>query len=214
MATSHFFNRRLHSLLGIIPVGAFLLVHLTVNYMATRGPESFNRAGEFMESLPYLPVLEWGFIFLPLLYHAIYGLYVALQADYGNVTHYGFFRNVMFMLQRITGIITLIFVGWHIWETRLQMALGTKELNFEMMADILSNTGMMVFYIIGVVSAIFHFSNGMWSFLVSWGITIGPRSQRISSYVWMIVFVLVSIVGVSALFAFVNPEYVNQLTIK
>ncbi len=207
MATSHFFNRRLHSLLGIIPVGAFLLVHLTVNYMATRGPESFNSAAHFMESLPYLAVLEWVLIFLPLLYHAIYGLYVAFQADYGNVTNYGYFRNFMFMLQRITGVITLIFLGWHIWETRVQMAFG-EELNFEMMTNILSNTGMMIFYIVGVVSAIFHFSNGMWSFLVSWGITIGPRSQRLSSYFWMLVFVLVSIIAVSALFAFVNPEYI------
>ncbi|MFV9511113.1 succinate dehydrogenase cytochrome b558 subunit [Tepidibacillus sp. LV47] len=209
MATSHFFNRRLHSLLGVIPVGVFLLIHLTVNYMATRGPESFNNAAGFMESLPFLPVLEWVLIFLPLLYHAIYGLYIAFQAKH-NVGNFSYVRNIMFMLQRYTGIITLIFVGWHVWETRAQMALGTKELNFNMMADILQNNWMMAFYIVGVISAIFHFSNGMWSFLVSWGVTIGPRSQRISTYVWMTVFVLVSIVAISSLFSFTNAEYIKE----
>jgi len=211
MGTTHYFNRKLHSLLGIIPVGVFLMIHLTVNYMATKGPESFNNAAGFMESLPYLAVLEWVLIFLPLLYHAIYGLYVAFQAKH-NVGNFGYFRNVMFMLQRYTGIITLIFVGWHVWQTRVQMALG-DELNFNMMVNILQNNWMMVFYLVGVISAIFHFANGMWSFLVSWGITIGPRSQRISTYVWMVVFVLVSIIAVSALLSFTNPEYISQAKI-
>jgi len=210
--TTHYFNRKLHSLLGLIPVGAFLLVHLTVNYMATRGPEAFNDAAGFMEGLPYLAVLEWVAIFLPLLYHAIYGLYIVFQAKQ-NVGSYGYFRNWMFMLQRYTGIITLIFLAWHIWETRVQMALGTKELDFAMMVEILQNKAMFAFYIVGVLSAVFHFANGMWAFLVTWGITIGPRAQRISSYVWMGVFLLVSIIAVSALFAFVNPEYVNQVTL-
>ena len=200
MATSHFFNRRLHSLLGIIPVGVFLLIHLTVNYMATRGPEAFNEAAGFMASLPYLYVLEFAVIFLPLLYHAVYGLYVAFQAK-NNVGNYSYFRNVMFMIQRYTGIITLVFVGWHVWETRAQKFFG-EEVNLDMMSNILSNNFSMIFYIVGVVAAIFHFSNGMWSFLVSWGITIGPRAQRLSSIVWMVVFVLVSIVAISALFAF------------
>ncbi|WP_399167980.1 succinate dehydrogenase cytochrome b558 subunit [Tepidibacillus sp. HK-1] len=211
MATTHYFNRKLHSLLGIIPVGVFLLIHLTVNYQATKGPEAFNSAAGFMESLPYLAVLEWVLIFLPLLYHAIYGLYVAFQAKH-NVNNYGYFRNVMFFLQRMTGIVTLIFVGWHVWETRVQMALGA-ELNYELMANILKNNWAFVFYLVGVISAVFHFANGMWSFLVSWGITIGPRAQRISSYVWMVVFVAVSIIAVSALFAFVNPVYVEQVNL-
>lgn len=212
MVTTHFFNRRLHSLLGIIPTGTFLLVHLTVNFMATRGSAAFNNAAEFMANLPFLPVLELVLIFLPLLYHAIYGVFVVFQADYGNIASYGYFRNVMFMLQRITGLITLIFVGWHVWETRIQKFYGT-DVDFDLMNDILSSNVGMTFYLIGVISAIFHFSNGMWSFLVSWGITIGPRAQRISSYVWMIVFVALSIVAVLALFAFVNPNNITQATL-
>ena len=52
---------------------------------------------------------------------------------------------------------------------------------------------MLAFYIIGVVAASFHLANGMWSFCVSWGITVGPKAQRISTYVWMILFVILSI---------------------
>lgn len=204
MANSHhFLSRKLHSLLGLVPVGLFLLVHLTVNYQATKGPEAFNTGVGFMESLPFLIVLEFVFIYLPLLFHAIYGLYIAFQAK-NNVGNFGYFRNQMFFLQRITGIITLIFLSWHVFQTRIQYALGNVDLNYDMMSHILSNPGFMIFYIIGTLSAVFHFSNGIWSFLVHWGITVGPRSQRIATYFTMGVFVVVGFIGVRAITAFIQ----------
>lgn len=86
-------------------------------------------------------------------------------------------RNWLFVMQRVTGIITLIFVSWHLWETRIAAQLGA-EVNFDMMANILSSPFMLGFYIVGVISTIFHFSNGLWSFAVTWGITVTPRSQK------------------------------------
>jgi succinate dehydrogenase / fumarate reductase cytochrome b subunit len=202
MAGNHeFFNRRLHSLLGVIPIGLFLCVHLVVNHFATGGVASFNHAANFMESLPFLHILEWILIFLPLLYHAIYGLYIAFTAT-ANVGRFSFFRNWMYILQRITGVITLIFIAWHVWETRIAMAFGTA-LNFQMMHNILSSPFMFGFYVVGIVCAIFHFSNGLWSFMVSWGITVSPRSQVVSTYVTIILFLVLSIVGIQSLIAFV-----------
>ncbi|QAV27437.1 succinate dehydrogenase [Neobacillus thermocopriae] len=196
-----FFYRRLHSLLGVIPVGLFLTQHLVVNYFATRGADAFNKAAAFMAQLPFRYFLEIFVIFLPLLFHAIYGLYIAFTAQ-NNVSRYGYFRNWMFMLQRLTGIITLIFVVWHVWETRVQAAFGA-EVNYDMMANIVANPFMLAFYIVGIVSAVFHFANGLWSFFVSWGITVTPRSQQISTYVTMGIFVALSIVGIRAILAFV-----------
>lgn len=196
-----FFYRRLHSLLGVIPIGVFVIQHLVVNHFATGGEESFNKAAGFMEQLPFRIILETFIIFLPILFHAIYGLYIAFTAK-NNASRFGFFRNWMFLLQRVTGVITLIFIVWHVWQTRVQAAFGA-EVNFQMMENILSNPFMLWFYIFCVVSAIFHFANGLWSFCVSWGITISPRSQLISTYVTMGIFVALSIVGIRAIFAFV-----------
>lgn len=196
-----FFNRKLHSLLGVIPVGLFLVQHLVINHFATGGEESFNKAVGFMENLPFKIILEIFIIFLPLFFHAIYGLYIAFTAK-NNVSRYGFFRNWMFLLQRVSGVITLIFVTWHVWETRVQAAFGA-DVNFQMMENILSNPIMFWFYIVGVISTIFHFSNGLWSFCVSWGITVSPRSQVISTYVTIGIFIALSIVGVRAIVAFI-----------
>lgn len=200
-ANREYFNRRLHSLLGVIPVGLFLTTHLVVNFSATKGVEAYNDAVGFMGSLPFLIFLEIFVIYLPLLYHAIYGIYIAFTAK-NNVGRFSHFRNWMFVLQRITGVITFIFVVWHVWQTRIAAAFGA-EVNFDMMANIVDNPLVLAFYILGIVSAVFHFANGLWSFLVSWGITMSPRSQQISTYVTMGIFVVISIIGVRAILAFV-----------
>ncbi|PED73393.1 succinate dehydrogenase [Bacillus pseudomycoides] len=200
--------RKWHSLMGVIPVGVFLTQHLVVNNFATRGAEAFNKAAHFMEVLPFRYALETFVIFLPILYHAIYGLYIAFTAK-NNATSYSYFRNWMFVFQRISGVVTLIFLSWHVWETRIQAAMG-KQVNYDMMADILSNPVMFGFYLVGVVSTIFHFANGLWTFCISWGITVSPRSQRISTYVTLAIFLGLSYVGVSALLAFIDPQLANQ----
>jgi succinate dehydrogenase / fumarate reductase, cytochrome b subunit len=196
-----FVYRRLHSLLGVIPIGIFLMQHLVVNHYATEGVEAFNKAANFMGNLPFRFVLETVIIYLPILFHAIYGLYIAFTAK-NNASQYGFFRNWMFMLQRVSGVITLIFITWHVWETRVAAAFG-HHVNFQMMEDILSSPFMFAFYVVGIISAIFHFANGLWSFLVSWGITVSPRSQVISTYVTIAIFLALSYVGITTLLAFV-----------
>jgi len=197
-----FFYRRLHSLLGVIPVGIFLTQHLVVNSFATRGPEAYNSAASFMQKLPFVLFLEIFVIALPLFFHAVYGVYIAFTAK-SNLKRFGTFRNWMFVLQRLTGIFLIIFISWHVWETRLAHQFYEVPVDFDMMANILSDPFMLGFYIAGVVSAVFHLSNGLWSFCISWGITVTPKSQRIMTYITMGFFFLLSYVGVSALFAFV-----------
>lgn len=196
-----FFYRRVHSLLGVIPIGIFLIQHLVVNHFATKGPESFNQASHFMESLPFRYALETFIIFLPILFHAIYGLYIAFTAK-NNVSRYGYFRNWLFLLQRVSGVITLVFIVWHVWETRIQVFFGA-EVNYDMMANILDHPAMLAFYIVGVLSTVFHFANGLWTFGVSWGLTVTPRSQRISTYVTLGIFIALAFVSIRTIFAFV-----------
>lgn len=196
-----FFRARLHSLLGVIPVGLFLMIHLVVNFYATKGEEAYNEAAGFMSNLPFRILLEVFVIFLPILYHAVYGIIIALKAR-NNVKNYGSFRNWMFFLQRVTGFITFAFVIWHVWETRVQAMFGA-HVDFNMMASIVENPIKLWIYVICIVSAIFHFCNGLWSFCVTWGITMTPKSQKIATYVTMGLFIFISYIGLSAIFAFV-----------
>ncbi len=178
---NEFYLRRLHSLLGIIPIGAFLIVHLMINHQATQGAEAFNKAAGFMESLPFLLVTELILIYIPILYHGLYGIHIAFTAK-ENIGHYSLFRNWMFALQRLTGIIAFVFIFVHLWQTRLQKLFFGKEISYDMMHQTLQNPIWVIVYIICVIAVIFHFSNGIWSFLVTLGIFTILKNHNVFSH--------------------------------
>ena len=135
---NEFYLRRLHSLVGVIPIGAFLIVHLMVNHQATQGAEAFNRASGFMESLPFLIVMEFILIYIPLLYHGLFGLHIAFTAK-ENIGHYSLFRNWMFFFQRVSGILAFVFIAMHLWQTRLQKAFYGKSVDYNLMHETLQH---------------------------------------------------------------------------
>jgi succinate dehydrogenase / fumarate reductase cytochrome b subunit len=156
--------------------------------------------------------LEVLFIFVPLYFHAIYGIYIAADAKH-NVANYGYGRNWAFFFQRITGIITLFFVTYHLWHFRFQKLLGAYGPHiggdsmsglpsFLIVQEAFRNNIVVGLYVLGVVAAAYHLCNGVYTFLITWGITIGPKSQRISSFITNAAFVAVSALGIVAVFAF------------
>lgn len=204
-----FYSRKLHSLLGVIPLGFFLLEHMLTNFSAVEGgSEGFKESVAFLNSLPMVLALEMFGIWLPLLYHGVYGMYIAFQAKPNN-NRFRNERNLRYLLQRISGVLVFAFVIWHVYETRVQVALGnvTHEELGGVMHGIVTQPVYFTLYLIGVISAAFHFANGLWSFLVSWGITVGPRAQRVSSNICMGMFVIVAVLFVWSLFAFRGAEF-------
>lgn len=212
---NHHFMRKLHSLTGVAPIGGFLVFHLWENFSAMGGAAAYNETAAHIAAIGnipalgivLLPLLELGVIILPLYFHALYGLYIMVDSrnKVGNWGNYGYFRNYMFWLQRFSGVITLLFVTWHLWEFRLQKTLGVvDQISFDMVRHSLSNPVNFWFYVIGVLAAVFHFANGLWSFSIVWGITVGPKAQRVMSWVTMAIFVVVSYLGVGSAVAFVR----------
>lgn len=154
-----------------------------------------------MGNLPFVLALEIFVIYLPLIFHAVLGVYIAFTAKY-NLGNYKFGRNWAFFFQRITGIIALIFIVWHVWQTRVQVALGNAEVNADMMYNILQQPFYFWFYIISILAIVYHLANGLWGFVVSWGIAQSPKSQRFFSYVSVLVFVVVSYIGIRTVIEF------------
>src|SRR5439155_745654 len=71
-----FVLRRLHSLTGIVPIGAYLFAHIFLeNSFVLGGPASFERLVAAIAAFPapLLLTIEVLFIWGPLLFHAIYG---------------------------------------------------------------------------------------------------------------------------------------------
>jgi succinate dehydrogenase / fumarate reductase cytochrome b subunit len=64
---------------------------------------------------------------------------------------------------------------------------------------------IFIIYVIGITATVWHLANGLWLFLVDWGITIGERAQRLTGYACIAFGVVLLLVGINAAVAFIRP---------
>jgi succinate dehydrogenase / fumarate reductase cytochrome b subunit len=180
-----FILRKLHQLSGIVPLGAFLLEHFYTNSKAMTGPNDFNNAVRDLQSIPYILFIETGVIFIPLVYHAVYGLVITVESRPNNL-NYPYPRNWFYLIQRITGVILFFFILFHVLNFRFGVIPGLDTYgravahNWQQAYDIVANEfriwWIVIIYVIGITATAWHFANGIWLFMVDWGIAIGARA--------------------------------------
>ena len=179
-----FLWRRLHSLSGIVPIGAFLVEHIVSNFETWNGPLAYAKQVVFLNSLPLVRVLEWGLIFIPLSFHALYGVFIALRGRY-TVNIYPWASNWAYVWQRITGLIAFAYIIQHVWRQRFAGVSLPEHPGaaFHKVQVELSNPWMLAIYVIAMVATTWHFAYGIWLFAAKWGITPGDRARKRFGYV-------------------------------
>ena len=209
-----FVLRKLHQLSGIVPLGAFLLEHFYTNSKAvhpTNGSAAFNKAVEELQGIPYILLVEITFIFIPLLFHAIYGLVITWEARPNNLA-YPYPRNWFYTIQRLTGIILFFFIAFHVLNMRFGVIPGLDTYGnsvarnpgraFDIVANEFAKTWIFAIYVVGIMATIWHFANGIWLFMVDWGIAIGAKAQRLTGYACIAFGLVLLVVAINALTAF------------
>ena len=200
-----FLLRRLHSLSGIVPVGLFLIEHFISNAFATRGPSAYTKQVELLSSFPFVVGLELFGIWLPILYHALYGFYIWYRGE-GNVGEYPWTGNWMYTTQRWTGAIAFFYMVWHTWTMRFTgihllthpgAAFGKVQTEFQ-------SPWAVVFYAVGILCASWHFAYGLWLFAAKWGITTGDGARRKFGYVAVVIGLIFVAVGAATMYSFLN----------
>lgn len=202
-----FFWRRLHSLSGIVPVGAFLVEHFISNAFATNGPQAYADQVKFLTGLPFTIWLEIFGIYIPLLYHALYGIYIWWRGE-SNVADYPWTGNWMYTAQRWTGIIAFAYIAWHVYTMRFSGVHLFGEGHVWAFAKVrheLIQPLFLSFYIVGIVAASWHFAYGIWLFCAKWGIAVGDRARRKLGYVCVAIALLFVAIGGLTIKAFVRP---------
>ncbi len=213
--TKHeFLIRRLHSLTGLIPVGAYMTVHLLVNASVLGGAAAFQGNVNNIHALgPLLPLVEWLFIFLPIIFHAVIGVWI-IKTGKSNTSHYRYVNNWRYTLQRVTGMIAIVFIFFHVfhmhgwihtewWLSRIEpwgMAAFRPYNAASTLSAALAGYFWPPFYVIGIVSSVFHFANGIWTMGITWGVWTSPRAQRNATYLCTAGGALLLLVGLSALY--------------
>ena len=207
-----FVLRKLHQLSGIMPLGVFLLEHFYTNSKALYGQADFNRAVNDLQSIPYILLVEIGGIFIPLIYHAVYGLVITVEARPNNL-NYPYPRNWFYTIQRVTGMILFFFITFHVLNFRFGLIPGLNTMSvahhpdqaFQVVAREFNMVPIFIVYVIGITSTVWHLANGVWLFLVDWGITIGERAQRVAGYACIGFGAVLLAVGINAAVAFIHP---------
>src|SRR5438046_8546638 len=103
---SSYLLRKLHSLTGGLPVGSFLAEHFSSNSAALVNAPKYDEVSRDLQTIPFRPIVEWAIIFLPMLYHAVYGVYIWLRGK-SNISSYPWVGNWLYVAQRYTGLIAL-----------------------------------------------------------------------------------------------------------
>ncbi|MBM4009828.1 MAG: succinate dehydrogenase [Planctomycetota bacterium] len=200
---------RLFSLAGFVPVGAFLIVHLLTNasILAGDGGRTFQSRVDMIHSLgPLLVPVEWAFIFLPMIFHAVVG-FVIIANGLPNVGSYPYVSNLRYTLQRATGMIAFAFIIWHIWQLHaLGKPFGGGRFDAHEAASstaaVLGSTAVSILYCIGILSAVFHFANGLWTLGITWGLWTSPAAMRRANVVSIAVGVVLAAAGLGAVAGF------------
>jgi succinate dehydrogenase / fumarate reductase, cytochrome b subunit len=197
---------KLHSLTGILPIGLFMIFHLTINSYSLRGADEFNTAARAIGYAPFILLLEIGVIFAPLLFHAIYGVMIAMEmpGPGGNIAHYGYTRNWMYILQRWSGVVAFAYLIFHTvdttlfkrwWEMTAGHEVGFQSISYAALGFRFTEWWYTAIYIIGVVSTSFHLGNGIFNFAIRWGIAIGKEAQRIAAALGWLVGLGLTVLG-------------------
>jgi succinate dehydrogenase / fumarate reductase, cytochrome b subunit len=197
-STTSYILDKLHSLSGVVPIGAFLAEHFFENSYALVSPEKFNWIAAKLETIPWRVPIEFLFIWLPILFHGLYGLVIWWKGK-SNALGHPWMANWMYVLQRWTGIVAFCFIGWHVWTERF--ATHGKS-SYEGVASAMSHPWVVGIYVVGILCASFHLGNGLWNFACKWGIAVTPRAQRLAALFGAAVAIAFTTVGLAIIAGF------------
>jgi succinate dehydrogenase / fumarate reductase cytochrome b subunit len=190
-----FVVRRLHSLTGMVPIGAYLCFHLATNAAILDGPATYQRRADQIHLLgpTTILVLEWSLIFLPILFHGLVGMIIVTRGK-RNVRRYPYRENWRYTLQRVTGVVAFAFILWHVlhmhgwfrfewWREYVAEPLGgaqfdPKNAGTTAAAALQASALVAAAYVAGVLASVYHLANGVWTMGITWGVWTSPKAQR------------------------------------
>jgi len=217
-----FILRRVHSVLGLFPVGAYLIFHLATNAAIIDGVAAYQHRADQIHQLgpTTIFVLEWLFIFLPILFHGILGMVIVARGE-RNVVRYTYGGNVRYTLQRWTGAIAFVFILWHVfhmhgwihadwWIEGVASRFGGKRFDpknaYSAAVAIRASWLVVALYAVGVLVSVYHLANGIWTMGITWGVWTSPHAQRWARFPCLAFGLLLGFLGLGSLYGMVVAE--------
>ncbi|MCL2447413.1 MAG: succinate dehydrogenase [Polyangiaceae bacterium] len=192
---SSFIRARLASILAFAPLGVWTVVHLWNNLAAFQGPDAWQAAvTEY--SHPVAEAFTGVVVLVPLALHTVWGI-GRLATSRPNNTRYGFYSNLKYLLQRLSAVGVLLFLGAHLWLALIRPRLveGHAEPFSEIAHQMRFHGPTLIVYVLGTLGVAYHLANGVQTFCMTWGVVSSRRGlERLE---WGVITLFVVLLAMS-----------------
>ena len=141
-------------------------------------------------------------VLVPLLWHTVWGL-ARIGRWRGASVGVPTFSNLRFVLQRLSALGLLLFLGAHLWLAWIQprFVAGRAEPFAEIAREMRHHLPTLAVYLLGILAVAYHLANGIWSFAMGWGLAVGKTALDWMERLAMALFVLFLALGWTAVYA-------------
>ncbi|MEZ4408398.1 MAG: hypothetical protein R3A52_18280 [Polyangiales bacterium] len=198
---------RLGSVLALAPLGVWTVWHMWENLYAWAGEDAWARRvtnvtveGNTPRYIgnPVSSALVSFVVFAPLIIHVLWGLR-RLKFTGVNAQQYSYFGNFKYLLQRLSALGLLGFIGAHVFLARISPALNNAETGHESFTDLAAHMRhhppTLIVYILGVLGTAYHLANGVYTSAFINGLAASPKAQRRMSAASIVFFLLLLGIG-------------------
>jgi len=177
-ADGAFLRSRVGSLLAVFPLGIWTINHLWNNLAAFKGAQAWQTAvTEYPHPLAHLVTMI--VVLLPVVLHTIWGISRMAQTR-PNIQKYTFWGNVKFILQRLSAMGLVLFLGAHVWLAMLhpRFVQGHAEPFADISEQMRHHMPTLAVYVLGTLGVSYHLANGLHTFAMGWGLVVSRRALR------------------------------------
>jgi succinate dehydrogenase / fumarate reductase cytochrome b subunit len=176
-AAASFWRARLGTILAVVPLSVWTAVHLWNNPYAFVGAEAWQERVTSYPS-PLSEAVTMFVVLAPLLYHAVWGLR-RIAAGRPNLHSEPNYANLKFVLQRLSALGVLLFIGAHLWKATVKprLTVGHPEPFSDVAHEMRHHTPTLVVYLLGTLGVSYHLANGLETALMKFGMR-GPLKLR------------------------------------
>lgn len=191
-----FARGRVGSILAIAPLGVWTVIHLWNNLAVFSGAQAWEESVT-QHAHPLAQFATAALVMVPLLIHAAWGISRLRTARPNGKDSVRFFGNFKYVLQRLSALGLLAFIGAHLWLAMLEPRLikGHAELFTDIAHEMHHHGPTLVVYLLGTLAVSYHLANGISTFAMGFGLVTSKRALRkvdILSYLFFVVLLVMS----------------------
>lgn len=196
-----FVRARLGSLLAVVPLGIWTVAHLWDNLAAFRGADAWQEAvtGHAHPIAFFVSVVV---ALLPLALHTVWGI-GRLVSSRPNNGRYLYFSNLKYLLQRISAVGVLLFLGAHVYKAMIvpRTTRHAPEAFADIAHEMHHHGPTLVVYVLGTLGVAYHLANGLHTFTMGWGIATSRTALKRLDKAALLVFLVLLAMSWAAIYA-------------